>query len=531
MVSESMRVAAAAVIALAVTACAGNPGRDLSRAGGAPPVEATTEELAAAAASSRARCEQGFAVDCRKLGRAHLIGAGVPADDRLAAALLMKGCEIGEPASCSDLGVLTLLGRGVAQDDAVGSALTRRACDAGFALACSNLGTLTVEGVSKLTLRPDQEGERGGRIVRYFQTACEAGAPEGCLNLGTARERGDLVDKDAAAASRAYQRACEGGLPLACHRWALLAIAAPDAAPEADVAALNVRACRAGIAPACTHPGETPGPAGPQTPSPRLVAERSSFALGIPGAGGFHLTDLARPPGGPRRPRALLRRLPAGQLATLPAPLRQRLDLEQPAEGEVKPDEPVELLLRLRRAQLATCLERDRSTPAAAQLVAFFLVESNGRPGELRAATEPPDQELETCAMEVIGGWSFPVPSGGVGGPYLLRFSFEAAPPGPAPEYASSGGLRAALKEPGCVERKLRVPDAYRGVANAVTVKLVVDRSGQPVLFHALTPAPEPVVAVIGEAVRVCAFRPGIGEDGQPVALWLTLTVRLDRGR
>lgn len=524
-----MRIATTVVAALVVTACAGDPGRDTGRGGGALPAESTTEELAAAAATSTARCEHGFAVDCRKLGRAHLTGSGVPADDRLAAALLMKGCEIGEPASCSDLGVLTLLGRGVAQDDAAGGALTRRACDAGFALACSNLGTLAIEGVSKLPLRPEEEGERGARVVRYFQTACEAGAPEGCLNLGTARERGELLDKDLVGASRAYQRACEGGLPLACHRWALLATVAPDAAPEAGVAALNARACRAGILPACTQPGEAPGPVGPQTPSPRLVAERYSFALGIPGTGGFHLTDLAQPPGGPRRPRALLRHLPPGQLATLPASLRQRLNLEQPAEGELMPDEPVELLLRLRRAQLATCLERERTTPAAAQLAAFFLVESNGRPGELRAATEPADQGLETCVTELIGGWSFPVPSGGVGGPYLARFTFEAAPPGPAPQYASSAGLRAALKEPGCVERNLRVPDAYRGVANAVTVKLVVDRSGKPVLFHALTLAPEPLVAAIGEAVRACAFTPGVGEDGQPMALWLTLTVRLDQ--
>ena len=526
-----MRIVAIAVSALVVTACAGHPGRDASRGGGALASEATIEELAAAAATSQVRCERGFAVDCRKLGRAHLLGAGVPADDRLAVAYLMKGCEIGEPASCSDLGVLTLLGRGVAQDDAVGAALTRRACEAGFALACSNLGTLTVEGVNQLALRPDQEGERGARIVRHFQTACEAGVPEGCLNLGTARERGDQVDKDPAGASRAYQRACDGGLPIACHRWALLAIAAPDAALEADIARLSAGACRAGIVPACTQPGEAPGPVGPRTPSPRLVAERSSFALGIPGAGGFHLTDLARPPGGPRRARALLRHLPPGQLATLPAPLRQRLDLEPPAEGELKPDEPVELLLRLRRAQLATCLERERSTPAAVQLAVFFLLESNGRPGELRAATEPSAPELEACATEVIGGWSFPVPSGGLGGPHLARFTFEAAPPGPAPEYASSGGLRARLKEPGCVERALRMPDAYRGVANAVSVKLVVDRSGQPVLFHALTPAPEPLVAVIGEAVRACAFTPGVGEDGQPVALWLTLTVRLDPQR
>jgi TPR repeat protein len=523
-----MRIAAIAVAALVVTACAGRAWHGLGPDGAAL-AEPSAEELAAGAITWKARCEHGFAVDCRKLGRAYLNGAGVARDDRLAAATLMKGCEIGEPASCSDLGVLTLLGRGVAQDDAVGGALTRRACDAGYALACSNLGTLAVEEAGTHALRLDPGGEGGARTVRAFQTACEAGGLEGCLNLGTAEERGQLVEKDLRGAARAFQRACEGGLPLACHRLALLAIGAPDAAPEAEIAALNFRACRAGIAAACTQPGEAPGPAGPHTPTPRLVAERTTFALGIPGAGGFHPTDLAQPPAGPRRTRGELRRLSAEQLASLSPPLRQRINQEQPAGGAVAPDEPVELLLRLRRSQLATCLERDRSSPAAAQLAAFFLVESSGRPGELRLATEPVDGELESCAAEVIGAWSFPVPIGGVGGPYLVRFSFEAAPPGPPPEYASSGGLRASLKDPGCVERNLRVPDLYRGAESAVTVKLVVDTRGQPVLFHALTPTPEPVEAAIGDAVRACTYTPGVQADGQPVALWLTLTVRLDR--
>jgi hypothetical protein len=518
-----------AVLALIVNGCAGHGWHGPDRGGGAPLPEGTAQEMAAAAATWKVRCELGFAVDCRKLGRAHVNGAGVPVDDRLAAAYLMKGCEIGEPASCSDLGVLTLVGRGVAQDDAVGGALTRRACGAGYALACSNLATLTVEGVNKLTLRPDEEGEGGARIVRSFQTACEAGALEGCLNLGTARERGALVEKDAWGAARAFERACDGGLPLACRRWALLAMEAPDSASGADIASLNLGACRAGITPACPQSGEVPGPTGPKTPTPRLVAERYSFALGIPGAGGFHPIDLTQRSSGPLRSRGPLRRLPADRLASLPAPLRQRLELEPVAGDASSPDEPVELLLRLRRSQLATCLERERTTPAAALLAAFFLVESNGKPGELRAATEPVEPALESCALEVIGGWSFPVPAGGLGGPHLIGFTFEAPPPGPAPEYASTSGVRAALKEPACLERNLRLPEAYRGAESAVAIKLAVDTSGKPVLFHTLTPAPEQLVALIGDAVRSCAFTPGVGGDGRPAALWLTLIVKLDR--
>jgi len=485
-------------------------------------------EEQATAAGWRARCENGFAVDCRRLGRAHLFGAGVPADDRLAVANLMKACEIGEPASCGDLGVLTLLGRGVAQDDAAGAALTRRACEAGNALACSNLGTLTIEGINRQSLRPEEAGQGGARIVRAFQVACEAGVVEGCLNLGTAREQRTLVERDLPGAARAFRRGCEGGLPLACHRWALLAAESPQLGLGADVPALDDRACQAGIAAACTRPGQAPGPAGPLTPSARLMVDRTSFALGISGAGGFHPGDLFRASVGPRTSRQQLRRPAVGQLAGLSEPLRQRLALEPPVGGQATPDEAVELLLRLRRPQLASCLAGERTNPAASELAAFFLVESSGRPGELRAATEPVDPGLEACALEVIGGWSFPTPPGGVSGPHLVGFAYPAAPTSRAPSYPSAGVLRAALKDPGCPERNLRLPPAYRGAQNAITVKLVVDAEGKPILFHALTPAPEALIAVVGQAVQSCAFTPGIGDDGAAIPLWLTLTVRLD---
>jgi hypothetical protein len=474
----------------------------------------------------KARCELGFAVDCRKLGRALLHGAGVARDDRLGAAYLVKGCEMAEPASCSDLGVLTILGRGVAQSDAGGGALTRRACDAGYALACSNLGTLTVEGVNKLTLRPEDEGEGGGQIIRSFQTACDAGALEGCLNLGTARQGGVLVRTDLEGATEAFQRACGGGLAIACHRLALLVREEPMiAATGLDPTGPERKACQAGIAPACRDPGQLPGPLGAQTPSSRLVADRTSYALGIPGAGGLHPIDLSPQQGGARHARG---QLPAAQVAGLPASLRAKLQLEGPAADVTQGDEAVELLVALRRPQLSSCLERERSQPAATALAATFLLDAGGRPVDQRTASETGDAGLEGCVQELIQGWSFPVPPGGGSGPHLVRIDFEAAPPGPAPGYATPGGLRAALKEPGCVERMLRLPESARGAVKAVTVKLAVDLAGRPFYVHALTPAPEPVVAAIGAAVRACAFTPGVDETGHPASLWLTLTVKLD---
>ena len=78
------------------------------------------------------------------------------------------------------------------------------------------------------------------------------------------------------------------------------------------------------------------------------------------------------------------------------------------------------------------------------------------------------------------------------------------------------------------MERRLRLAEGDRGAEKAVTVKLAVDAAGRPALFHALTPAPEPVVLAIGAAVRACEFTPGVGDDGRPLPLWLTLTVKLD---
>ncbi len=503
-------------------ACATPSGPSRGR-GEEGPAEASGQ---AAPLQWKARCELGLAGDCRKLGRALLNGAGVDRDDRLGAAYLMKGCEMAEPASCSDLGVLTVLGRGVVQDDVRGGALTRRACEAGNALACSNLGTLIVEGISKAMLRPDQEGEGGDQVLHAFQTACDAGAMEGCFNLGTARERGLLTRGDPEGAAAAYRRACSGGLPIACHRLALVVREEPAvAATGLDTTAPERQACQAGIAEACRGPGERPGPVGALTPSSRLMADLGGYALGIPGAGGFHPSDLAPPPGGPRRARE---RIPTGQLTGLPAALRARLQLEGPTTDVTQGDEAVELLVALRRAQLATCLERERSQPAATVLAATFLLDAGGRPVDQRAASEPGDAALESCVQELIQAWSFPVPPGGGSGPHLVRFDFEAAPPGPAPGYATPGGLRAALKEPGCVERMLRLPEATRGAVNAVTVKLAVDLAGRPYYVHALTPAPEPVVAAIGAAVRACPFTPGVDEAGRPAPLWLTLTVKLE---
>jgi protein TonB len=190
----------------------------------------------------------------------------------------------------------------------------------------------------------------------------------------------------------------------------------------------------------------------------------------------------------------------------------------------------VELLVAARRHQLGQCHEAPRARREAAEGWAVFFVDGDGRPLAVRAATAPADPPLEACLAEVVSGWEFPASPEGVAGPFLARERYEAALAAP-PEYAGPGALRPALADPACLERELRVPPEYEGAAGSVTVKLAVDPAGAPALVHALTPAPDAILAAIGEAVRRCRWSPGADAQGRPASLWLTLTVRLDAGR
>jgi hypothetical protein len=78
------------------------------------------------------------------------------------------------------------------------------------------------------------------------------------------------------------------------------------------------------------------------------------------------------------------------------------------------------------------------------------------------------------------------------------------------------------------VERTLKVPADLRGSAGAVSVKLAVDAAGKPGLVHALSPAPDGLVAAVAAAVRACPWTAGGDADGRPIPLWTTLTVRIE---
>jgi TPR repeat protein len=508
----------AAALALALAACASAPA-------GRPPAGSGAAAAAPDEADLAARCARGFAPECRDLGRALLLAA--TPDVRLAAALLTQACELGDAAACSDLGVLYALGRGVAQSDERAAALARRACEQGSAIACSNQGALLAEGAA-----PPSAGEGrdalDARILRLFRTACDAGVPEGCANLGTALDAGKLAARDVRAAARAHRRACDAGLALACHRLAALVAGRPEVAPDLGATALEARACRAAVAPACRAVGEPTPPGSARTPAARLVEASGSHLLGIPGAGGYSPGELSSVKAAAgRRSLGELEHPPEALRAAIPPDLRTRLGMSLPARAAAGEDPPVDLLVALRRHQLGQCLEAPRSRPrAAAEAFAVFFVDGDGRAVEVRTATAPADAALEGCVREVVSGWEFPASPGGLAGPYLARYAYEAVA-GPAAAFTGRGTLRPALRDPGCVERGLVVPAAYRGSTGAAVVKLAVDASGAPAQVHALAPVPDPILAAVADAVRRCAWAPGAGEDGRPATLWTTLTVRL----
>lgn len=505
-----------AILGAALASCATAPERPLSL----PP-----EDEAAVAA----RCSRGFAADCRDLGRARISRDSAERDDRLGAALLMQACELGDPAGCADLGVCYALGRGLAQSDERAAALSRRSCEQGAAVACSNQGALLAAGAAPAAGAPETPEARSARIVWLFRTACEAGVPEGCTNLGTALEAGSLAIRDVRGAARAYRKACDAGFALACHRLALLVGERPEAAPDLTATQLEARACRAAIAPACLAVSEKAPAEGRGTPAARLVDERRSFALGVPGMGGFSPEELsAVRVQGPKRTLEDVRQPPEALVAKVPAALRAKLGIDLAPRPVASWDPAVETLIALRRTQLGQCYEAPRAARGQiTESYATFFVDADGRPLRVRAATAPADPPLEKCVSELVAGWEFPASPSGVEGPYLVRYDLEPAP-AVAPAYAGPGSLRPALRDPACVERVLRVPAEYRGSAGSVTVKLAVDGTGGPGLVHALTPVPDELLAAVAEAVRRCPWSPGADSDGRPASLWVTLTVKLD---
>jgi len=96
-----------------------------------------------------------------------------------------------------------------------------------------------------------------------------------------------------------------------------------------------------------------------------------------------------------------------------------------------------------------------------------------------------------------------------------------------APAFATSGYVKPAEKEKGCVGRSVRVPRDLQGIVGNATVKFAVGRDGRPSRFEVLSEIPDKRFAdAIWQAVQSCSFTAGLDARGQPQLIWMILPLR-----
>ena len=202
------------------------------------------KEEARAVKLEQQACDQGEPVGCTNLGVRTLLGLGVTADAKKAAALFKQGCDGGDPSACTDLGLLDakvyfgvrrgvrgastfklgcegIYGVGCAgwgmliptpadhpADLPAAVSLSTKACDGGELVACVNLGAFHQYGVGTPKNRE--------KASELFKKACDAGDAGGCGELGSMYSTGRGVPLDGKRAMDLFQQACDWGERDAC---------------------------------------------------------------------------------------------------------------------------------------------------------------------------------------------------------------------------------------------------------------------------------------------------------------------------
>src|SRR5690606_27296417 len=153
-----------------------------------------------------------------------------------------KACDDNDGIACGALGSMLETGVGVARD--VGASLTRRqrACHLRNSLACHEAARLLMQVGDEATLAKARE---------FLEHGCRIGDPAQCgtLAIMVRHGRGGLPDETRARAL--WREACQRRHLAAC----LDLIGRNEKLPlnDDDTKAARAEACRAGIAPACTH--------------------------------------------------------------------------------------------------------------------------------------------------------------------------------------------------------------------------------------------------------------------------------------
>ncbi len=100
-----------------------------------------------------------------------------------------------------------------------------------------------------------------------------------------------------------------------------------------------------------------------------------------------------------------------------------------------------------------------------------------------------------------------------------------------APQFATSGFVKPAEAERGCVGRSVRMPKDLQGLVSSVTVKFAVGRDGSVSLFQVMSSVPDPrISSAVWAAIQSCRFTPGTDPSGKPTKIWALQVIRFQAG-
>lgn len=178
-------------------------------------------------------CERGVAGACTNLAWALEEGAvDGRKDEARAVALYERACEQGDIAACTNAAQMYRHGRGVVADVKKAFQLNERACAAADPRGCNNLGDMYESGIGVVSdlaraaelYRRTCEGENStppsaDPCCERLRAADRARRHAfGCYSLGILHERGLSVERDPARARALFVRACSAGVQPACKR-------------------------------------------------------------------------------------------------------------------------------------------------------------------------------------------------------------------------------------------------------------------------------------------------------------------------
>lgn len=168
--------------------------------------EGVDADAARAATLFTTACESGRPAACLSLAELRQSGAGVARDAYEAASLFATACEGGELRACFELGTLYHTGDGVPRNIEAAFTWWQRACDGGLQQACDEM-----PGRAEADLPPTAPD-----ALRNLARQCDRGTLRSCVELAVAREAGQGIARDFAAANRLYTMACFSGFAEAC---------------------------------------------------------------------------------------------------------------------------------------------------------------------------------------------------------------------------------------------------------------------------------------------------------------------------